>query len=72
MPTATSEIGGNAYAFVILGRSRSEAKCGDPGIHAVTLKSLGGAEYCRSPSGLRALALLLRVAAIVTRNSHAF
>ncbi|AWC21955.1 hypothetical protein CO731_01409 [Aminobacter sp. MSH1] len=48
MPTATSEIGGNAYAFVILGRSRSEAKCGYPGIHAVTLKSLGGAEYCRS------------------------
>lgn len=48
MPTATSEIGGNAYAFVILGRSKSEAKCGYPGIHAVTLKSLGGAEYCRS------------------------
>jgi hypothetical protein len=35
-----SKLAGFSYDFVILGRSRSEANCADPRIHAVTLTKL--------------------------------
>ncbi|WP_159091503.1 hypothetical protein [Aminobacter sp. MSH1] len=44
LPTPALAISREQHAFVILGRSRSEATCGDPGIHAVTLEGSSGAE----------------------------
>ncbi|MBB4650885.1 hypothetical protein GGQ99_002648 [Aminobacter niigataensis] len=38
LPTSALAISREQHAFVILGRSRSEATRGDPGIHAVTSK----------------------------------
>ncbi|CAI2931340.1 protein of unknown function [Aminobacter niigataensis] len=38
LPTPALAISREQHAFVILGRSRSEATRGDPGIHAVTSK----------------------------------
>jgi len=35
---------GQPNALVILGRSRSEATCGDPGIHAVTVETAAAAQ----------------------------